>query len=306
MGVTEFPRNASGVSGKIVFATPHHQTLAKVHLFSALVAHALRLLLVPTLEYGQPGVDLASSRDGHSQGILPPIKRVSAAAAATAAAAAATTAAASLGPSHGGKHGESSYPDASNTETRSPASRRSHARSAHVKLQACTTIRLSPLMSMHDSSNDGTGGFSEDGNRTTGGSDGSGDCNGGGGGGSGTLSGGLLVASVSECDSSAFGDDFDGGDTSGGLLQPDEESEDSDDGDDISSEKLAHRQSNSYEDRFRCRSSISQQFMALADTVASDVARGDSPAHSNLIQRMTLVSFCPNFVCHKLEFLSKL
>lgn len=132
--------------------------------------------------------------------------------------------------------------------------------------------------------NNNNNGFSNDGERPDG--DGDGD------GGSSNFGGGLLVASVSECDSSAFDDGLDEGEASDGSLGAEDDTEDSDNGSDTGGERLRQRHGSVYEDRFRQRSPASQQFMALADTVASDVAKGGSTAHSHLIQRMTLVSHC--------------
>ena len=267
--MTDFPRNASALSGR----TSHHTTWS-THAKNAhalgLAAHALYFPLACILDAVQLGVHQGSSRDNHSKGVLPPIQRVSAGAAATAAARAAN-------------NDGSSPSGASNTEAYSQASLLNHARSAHIKLQACTTIKLSPLTSM----NDGNNGLGSDGDRPNGG--------GGGGssdrsGGSANCGGGLLVASVSECDSSTFDDDFG---ERGGSAEEDSDTDDDKEAEDA----FAQRKGSSYEDRFRQRSPASQQFMKLADTVASDVAKGGSPAQSHLIQRMTLVSCCPNFVC---------
>lgn len=261
-----------------------------------LVAHALHIL-----DAAQVGVDLGNSRGDHSQVALPPIQRVSvtAAAAATAAGAGAGAAAAGRPPS-GGSNGGSSPPNR-------PESPSSHARSAQIKLQACTTIKLSPLMVMNDAGDGGNNGFDERGDQPPSGGGGGGGGSSARSGGSGSFGGGLLVASVSECDSgvfgdecdsSAFGDGFSEGGASGGGLADVEEDGDSDTDDDKEPDlapPVAQRHGSVYEDRFRQRSAASQQFMELADTVASDVAKGGSPAHSHLIQRMTLVSCCPSF-----------
>ena len=142
-------------------------------------------------------------------------------------------------------------------------------------------------MGMNDANND----FGKTGDRPAGDGGGGGESSARSSSGSGGFGGGLLVASVSECDSSAFGDDFGEGTVTNALENVEEDS-DTDDGKEAGGEPVAQRGS-LYEDRFRQRSTASQQIMELADTVASDVAT--SPAHSNLIQRMTLVSLSSGF-----------
>ena len=129
--------------------------------------------------------------------------------------------------------------------------------------------------------------------------------NGGGGGDDGggddQFAGGLLVASVSECDSSAFGEDpnaFRGAESDMEEVEYSDDSDDSDEAEDDSNARAEQRRSSVYDERMkRPRSAASLQYTALADKVASDVALGGSPAQSNIIQRMTIVSFPPHFLC---------
>ncbi|CAM9385861.1 unnamed protein product, partial [Ectocarpus sp. 12 AP-2014] len=99
------------------------------------------------------------------------------------------------------------------------------------------------------------------------------------------FTGGLLVASVSECDSSAFGDEDSG--RSGG--EESEGSDTTDDEDDAEDElNGSGRHGTLYDARPRVRSVVSQQYMELENTFASDVTMGGSPAHSSLVQRMAV------------------
>lgn len=183
----------------------------------------------------------------------------------------------------------------------SPAIAVSHARSTYTKLQACSTIKLSPVVGMGGSYDD-IHEFCDDDVRDTGSarSNASGGSGGGGGDSGGGASGGLLVASVSECDGSTFGsDDYsqpEGRYTEGDIHDDgDDDDDDDDNGDgDNSSVSVANRLQRlgaTYDERLkRNRSTASKQIMEVADMVASDVAIGGSPAHSNLIKRMTVVS----------------
>lgn len=159
-----------------------------------------------------------------------------------------------------------------------------HVRGAHVKIRACNTIKLSPLVGLDGGLDEGSS--KNDAGDDDGGNGGNGGNTGGGGVGDNFTSG-LLVASVSECDSSAFGDE-DSGRSGGEESEGSDITDDEDDeGDELSGSK---RRGSSYDARPRVRSTASQQCMELANTFASDVTMGGSPAHSSLAQRMAVVS----------------
>ncbi len=169
----------------------------------------------------------------------------------------------------------------------SPAPATVHAHNAHIKMHACSTITLSPLTALGGSAEEGSRDRRSDSGLLNNGSRGDGDSQ---------LTGGLLVASVSECDSSAFGEDHwlagRADDDSEEREDSDDSGDDSDDGEDGSGDAAERRPSGVYEERLkRPRSAASMQYTALADTVASDASLGGTPTQSNIIQRMTIVSF---------------
>lgn len=242
-----------------------------------------------------------SMRGGLLGKILPPLKRAPSTSSSAAAAAAAAAAVRAVGggtpgfSSPGGKRGESPIssltPPGTGTAARSssPTSAMSHISSTRIKLQACSTIKLSAVVGMGDLDDD-VHEFGDDDvrpNSSARSRAGSGESGVGGG----SVCGGLLVASVSECDGSNLGGD-------GCSSSGEEVSEDGSEDDSYGSSDAAAKRLRTCGPPARNRSTVSQQLLEVADMVASDVAMGGSPAHSNLIKRMTVVSLFLSICFH--------
>lgn len=150
-------------------------------------------------------------------------------------------------------------------------------------LHACSTIRLSPLVGMKGTGDNGGGSKRRGIGKAsmTGGGDAENDKdrykrdN--------SFGGGLLVASVSRTLGGDSGGDS-GNDSSSDEANDSYSYLEGDDGGPHQFSSLERRGSLGPR-----RSIVSQQVMALADAAANDVAAG-SAAHSNLIQRMNIVS----------------
>lgn len=242
----------------------------------------------PTADSSQVGASLGTSNSGDDPAspASPPLKRVPSAPAMSA-----MTAAVALPPdATPASPILSSRPPnvAGAAEAPSRAGVPDHARSAHTKLQGCSTIKLSPLVGLDCKGGSDIDELGDDDGREKGGDSST------GGGNSDGFGRGLLVTSVSECSSSGGG----GGQGYFGTEESFDEEDDDDDEDDegeVEEEEdvvdVANRRGSAYDDRSkRNQSVVSQQLMELADTVASDVTMGGSPTHSNLIQRMAVVS----------------
>ncbi|CAM9937510.1 unnamed protein product, partial [Ectocarpus sp. 13 AM-2016] len=235
------------------------------------------------------GVGGASTNAGKGnlppEGTLPPLKRVSSMAKAAAAAAAAVGGGESVGPLSPAGAPPDAGAGGAELSPASPSPNDGHVRGAHVKIRVCNTIKLSPLVGLDGGLNEGSG-MNDTGNNDRGNGGNTGGGGGGADGGGDNFTGGLLVASVSECDSSAFGDE-DSGRSGGGESEGSDTTDDEDDAEDELNGSKRH--GTLYDPRPRVRSAVSQQYMELENTFASDVTMGGSPAHSSLVQRMAAV-----------------